>query len=122
MPACNAREIGSLKSITNPYIANYECTEAYFGKEDFLGKFDYIELNLINKKEFEFIYKLKGEKKRVIKSEYSVNPKTNELPCLSAEIGILGQTFHQTVKIENGKFTISKTICGKQLILKFKAK
>ena len=119
LPACDAREIGSLNSITSPYIAHYECTEAYYGEENILDKFDYVEIKLVNKKQMQLIYKLKGEDKRVIESEYSFDAKSREL---SAEIGLLGLKFRQSTTVNNGKFTISKTIGAKQLVMKFEAK
>ena len=119
LSGCNAREIGSLKSITSPYIASYECTEAYYGEENILNKFDLIEINLVNKKQMELIYKLKGEDKCVIETEYTFDLDTREL---SAEIGILGHKFRQTTTVKNGKFTISKSIGAKQLVMKFEAK
>ena len=119
LSACDAREIGSLKSITSPYIAHYECTEAYYGEENILDKFDLIEINLVNKKQMELIYKLKDEDKRVIETEYTFDMDTREL---SAEIGILGHKFRQTATVKNGKFTISKSIGSKQLVMKFEAK
>ncbi len=102
-----------------PYIAQYECTEARFGNEDLFEKFEFIEINLINQEKLELIYKLKNGDKKVIKAPYNLNKSTREL---SAEIGILGHKFKQTAIVKNGKFTISKTIGKKQLVMKFKMK
>ncbi len=119
IPACDAREAGSLKALTKPYIAHYECTDATLGEENLLDKFEYIEIILVNKEKMELIYKQKDGEKRSLESKYSFNPKTREL---TAEIGILGYTFRQSTIVEKGKFTITKTIGNKQLIMKFKVK
>ncbi len=119
LPACDAQKAGSLKTITSPYIAQYECTSATYGDDNLLDKFDYIEVNLADKKELELIYKLKNGNRNVITTTYELNPETREL---SADIGIFGYKFKQTTKIENGKFTVTKTIGKKLLIMNFELK
>lgn len=119
LPACDARKTSSLKDITKPYVAQYECTEATLGGEDLLEKFDYIKINLANKNTMEIIYKPKEGERKIIKAPYKFDSSTREL---SAEIGILGHKIKQTVKVEKGKFTVSKAIGKKQLIMKFKTK
>lgn len=119
LPACDARNAGSLKSITRPYIAQYECKEATFGGEDILDKFDYIEINLADKEKLQLIFKLKNGERHVYDGKYTFDVKTREL---SADIGVMGVKFKKTTTVKNGKFTVSKTIGKKQLIMQFKAK
>ncbi|MDE5943020.1 MAG: hypothetical protein K2H30_02290 [Clostridia bacterium] len=119
LPACDAQKAGSLKTITRPYIAQYECTSATLGSENLLEKFDYIEVNLADKKELEVIFKLKGGDRKIITTTYEFDTETREL---SADIGIFGYRFKQTTKIENGRFTVTKAIGLKQLIMKFQLK
>lgn len=119
LPSCDAREAGSIKTLTRPYIAQYECTEARLGDENILEKFDYININIKDKNNLELIYKPLNGDKKVIESTYTFDNNTHEL---TAEIGIFGYTFKQSTKIEQGKFTVSKQFGGKELILKFKAK
>ncbi len=119
LPACDARSAGSLKSITRPYIAQYECTSATYGGDNLLEKYDYIEIILVNKNDMEIVYKPKYARQRVIETTYSLDTETREL---TAEIGILGYKFKETVKIEHGKFTITKAIANKQLIMNFQMK
>lgn len=119
LPACDAQNAGSLKSITRPYIAQYECTEATFGGDNILDKFDYIEVNLLDKEKIQLIFKIKNSEKRVTDGKYTFDPKTHEL---SADIGVFGVRFKQSTTVKNGKFTVSKAIGRKQLILKFKSK
>ena len=118
LSACDMKNAGPLKSITHPYIAQYECVEATLGDEDLLDKFDYIKITLVNNDTLELNYKLKDGDNKTIESNYDfdINSRT-----LTAEVGILGYTVKQSTVIEKGKFTISKSIGGKQLIMKFKA-
>ncbi|MDE6001706.1 MAG: hypothetical protein K2G96_05265, partial [Clostridia bacterium] len=69
--ACDAREAGSLKSITRPYIAQYECTEATLGDENLLEKFEYIKIVLVNKDTMQIIYKPKNGKKQINETKYT---------------------------------------------------
>ena len=118
LPACDIKNAGSLKSITNPHVAQYECTEATLGEEDLLKKFDFIKITLVDKENLELNYKQKDGESRLIKSKYTFDVKTR---TLTAEMGILGYSFKQSTVVEKGKFTISKSIGGKQLIMKFRA-
>ena len=116
--ACDMKNAGPLKSITHPYIAQYECVEATLGGEDLLDKFEYIKITLVDKENLELNYKPKDGDNKKVESKYSFDIKTR---TLTAEIGILGYTIKQSTVIEKGKFTISKSLGGKQLIVKFKA-
>ena len=118
LSACDMKNAGPLKSITRPYIAQYECVEAKLGDEDLLDKFDYIKITLLDKDNLELNYKPKDGENKTIESNYVFDVQSR---TLTAEIGILGYTFKQSTIIEKGKFTISKSIGGKQLIMKFKA-
>jgi len=111
-PACDAAVNGSVKSLTHPYIGEYECVEGKLGEADLLEKYDYIKFNILDDKTFEMIYKQK-------EGNYSVNEETREI---TGEIGIFGYKFRESIKIEKGKFTITKNIMGKPLIIKFKMK
>lgn len=118
-PACDAREAGSLKALTKPYIAQYECTEAKLGDEDLLEKFEYITIVLEDKQTLKLIYKPKDGEKHVMESTYSLDTETREL---TADLWILGYKFRQSTTVKNGKFTITKKIGDKQLIMNFKSK
>ena len=118
LSACDARDTGSLKSLTRPYIAQYECTDAKLGNDDLLEKFDYIKIVLVDKNKLQLIYKLKMGEKRIKESEYTFDAKTREL---SADIGIFGYRFNQTAVVKDGKFTVTKTIIGKQLVMNFES-
>ena len=117
LPACKTDIAnGSIKSITQPYIAQYECKEARLGDKDFLQDYKYIKIILGNKDEMEIIYKPKDGEKSSLKGTYKIDPATREL---EGEIGILGYSFKEKVKVEKGGFVISKIIGSKELYMKF---
>lgn len=118
-PACEIDAKGSIKSITRPYVAEYECVEARLGEENLLDRYDYIKITLVNKEELEINYKPKGGIKHSYSATYELNPDTKEF---SGEIGILGFKFKEKTVIENGEFVIEKNILSKPLYVKFKAK
>lgn len=126
LPACSSAQAsatsdksGSLKSITKPYIGEYECVEARFGEQDLLEKYDFIIISLIDDEKMEVSFKPKDGKKKTFEGAYEVNPETREF---TGEVGILGVRFKESTKIENGKFTITKLIFSMPLILNFKMK
>ncbi|MDE7082319.1 MAG: hypothetical protein K2O89_01280 [Clostridia bacterium] len=126
LPACSTAQAsaesdksGSLKSITKPYIGEYECTDAHLGKTDLLEKYEFITISLLDDKKMEVSYKPKDGKKKTFEGTYEVNPDTREF---TGEVGILGVKFKEGTKIENGKFTITKLIFSMPLIMNFKMK
>lgn len=120
LPACQmdsesfARS--SVKTISKPYIAQYECVEARFGEENIIKYYDYIRVVLVNNEKMELVYKLKDGEKKTIDGKYTLDPETREI---DAEIGILGYKFKKKVKVEKGGFIISHIILQKELYMKF---
>ncbi len=106
----------SVKSLTKPYIATYDCTYAQLGKEDLLEKYEYLKITFLDDKQLEVSFKRKKGKRHAYVSDYVYDDKTGEI---KAEIGILGFKFRQATKIENGKFNLSMPILGRQLIMQF---
>ncbi|MCM1439460.1 MAG: hypothetical protein NC131_09730 [Roseburia sp.] len=106
----------SVKTLTKPYIATYDCTYAQLGNEDLLEKYEYLKITFLDDKKLEVSFKRKKGKKHTYTSEYKYDDETGEL---KAEIGILGFKFRQATKIENGKFNVSMPILGKQLSMVF---
>ncbi len=120
LPACAITgERQSIKAITAPYVAEYECTEAHLGNEDFLSKYDYIKITLLDKKELEVSFKPVNGNKKSFKGEYTIDPQTR---IFSGQIGILGCTFKESTKIEHGEFIITKNILSMPLVMKFEMK
>lgn len=119
LPACEMDAKGSVKSLTKPYIGEYECVEGRFGETDLLEKYEYINIYLVDDKKMEINFKPKNGERHSFEGEYSVDDKTREF---TGEAGILGFKFKEKVIIENGEFVISKIIMSKPLIMKFKMK
>ncbi len=123
LPACSSMQAsgtsGSLKSITKPYIGEYECIEARLGKTDLLEKYEFITISLLDDKKMEVSYKPKNGNKKTFEGAYKVNEETREF---TGEVGILGVKFNESTKIMNGKFTLKKLIFSMPLIMNFKMK
>ena len=110
--------MSSLKAITKPHVAQYECIEAKLGNENFLDGFDYIRITLLNKSDLELSYKRTNGKKHTATGTYTFDDKTREL---KADVGILGIKYTQNAVIEKGQFVINRSFGSKQLTMKFKA-
>lgn len=115
---CGRDTQSSLKELTDPYITRYECTLAEYGGQDFLERFDYIRVTLTDKENMELSYKYRGEEPKSYTCTYEYDEKTGEL---SAEAGFLGVNYNGKVNIENGKFTFSYPLAGRQLIMRFES-
>lgn len=119
LPACEMDASGSVKSLTKPYIGEYECVEGRLGETNLLEKYEYIKITMIDDKKLEISFKPKDGNNHTFEGEYSVDGKTREF---TGEAGIFGYKFKEKVTIENGEFVISKIIMSKPLIMKFKMK
>ncbi|MCI9561648.1 MAG: hypothetical protein HFK03_04075 [Clostridia bacterium] len=119
LPACDMEASGSVKSLTKPYIGEYECVEARLGETDLLEKYESIKITLIDDKKLEISFKPVNGSRRAFEGEYSVDGETREF---TGEAGILGYKFKEKAVIENGEFVISKLIMTKPLVMKFKMK
>lgn len=116
-PACEIDMQSSIKTITMPYIAEYECVEARLGSENLLEKYEYFYITLVNKEELEVSFKEKDGKRTLLKGTYSIDPKTREL---TGETGVIGFKFKETVIVKNGEFVIEKNLGPFPLYMKFK--
>ena len=118
-PACGMDMKSSLKSITMPYIAEYECVEARLGSENLLERYEYFYITLLNKEELEVSFKEKDGKRTLLKGTYTIDPKTREL---TGETGVLGFRFKESVIVQNGQFIIEKNLGPFPLYMKFKVR
>ena len=118
-PACGIDMNSSLKSLSMPYIAEYECVEARLGSENLLEKYEYFYITLVNKEELEISFKEKEGKRTLVKGTYSIDPKTREL---TGETGVLGFQFKESVIVNNGEFVIEKNLGPFPLYMKFKVR
>lgn len=118
-PACGMDIESSIKTITMPYVAEYECVEARLGSEDLLEKYEYFYITLVNKEELEISFKEKDGKRTLVKGTYTIDPKTREL---TGETGVLGFRFKDSVIVKNGEFVIEKNLGPFPLYMKFKVR
>ena len=109
----------SIKTITKPYIAEYECVEARLGNENLLEKYEYFYITLVNSEELEISFREKDGKRTLLKGTYTIDPKTREL---TGETGVIGFKFKETVIVKNGEFVIEKNLGPFPLYMKFKVK
>lgn len=116
--ACGMSADSSLKELTHPCITRYECTYARWGESDFLDDFDYIRITLLDTEKMALEYKKTGEDAHSYECSYALDEKTGEF---TAEAGALGIKLREKIKIENGKFTVSLPLMGRQLIMKFQS-
>ncbi len=116
--ACNISADSSLKELTKPYITRYECTRAEWGGQNFLDGYEYIRITLADESNMELSYKKPGESEHKFNCRYNYDQTTGEL---TAEGTALGIKMRESVKIENGKFTISLPLLGKQLVMDFES-
>ena len=106
----------SVKSLTKPYITTYDCTFAQLGKQNLLEKYDYLKITFLDDEELEVSFKRKNGKKHSYTAPYTYDDETGKI---TAEVGILGFKFRQATVIEDGKFTLSMPILGKQMTMVF---
>ena len=64
LPAGEMDASGSVKSLTKPYIGEYECVEARLGETDLLEKYEFIKITLIDDKKMEIGFKPKNGSQR----------------------------------------------------------
>lgn len=69
LPACDMEASGSVKSLTKPYIGEYECVEARLGETDLLEKYEYIKITLIDDKKLEISFKPVNGSRRAFEGE-----------------------------------------------------
>ncbi len=119
VPACTDGADSSVKSLTKPYIAEYTCVEAKFGEADLLKEYDFIKITLVNDEKLEISFKPKNGEKKIVEGTYSVDDETREI---TGNVWIFGVEHREKIKIENGGFTVVKTLMNKPLIFKFEIK
>lgn len=116
LAACGIDTTTSLKDITKPYIAQYECTAATLGGDDLLEEFDYIRITFLDEKEMELSFKQKGKEKRAKTFGYIYDEDSGEI---TADGSALGVKIKERTIIKDGAFTVNLPLGGKELILKF---
>ena len=107
--------MGELKELTKPYLGVYECTEARLSQQDFLTRFDKIELELKADETFTLYYCEKGGRVRKEYGRYQYDPERGTLTLIG---GVMKKEF----PLQQGVLTLHFTIGKEPLILKFEQK
>lgn len=116
--ACGLSFQGSIKEISKPYLGEYECTQAQYGKQDLLQDFDYIVLELKSNETYELRYKPKDQEENKETGAYSFDFEKKELSLDIFQKNIFKRKF----PLKNGEIFISFRLGLKQVLLKFEQK
>ena len=114
---CKTEDLSSLRSLSKPHLCTYECESATLAGKDVLGHFQIILLEL--RDGGKFLLTAKPRKGRAIRQEgrYTFDEDSQVL-TMSATRG--KKPYTKAVTVERGSFTVSKSIGGRELVLKFK--
>ena len=108
----------SLKSITKPYLGEYECTQAMLGNQDLLKEYDYITLELKADETYVLRYGKDGEDPHEETGKYTYDEKRQEL---NVDFGTKG-VFKRKFPLKKGELVVSFRVGIKQLLVKFEQK
>lgn len=116
---CKTNELSSLYSLTDPQQCTYECESATLEGKDILSDFKLITLEL--KKDGTFILKAKPKIGPAVTRQGNYTYNENEkIITMSASHG--KKTYKKAIKLEKGRFTVSQSLGGRELIMKFSVK
>ena len=107
--------LGELKEITKPHLGVYECTEARLAEEDFLSRFDKIELELKSDETFTLYYSEKGGRVRKENGRYEYDREKETLT-------LIGGPIRKEFPLKQGTLTLYFTMGKEPLTLIFKQK
>lgn len=106
---------GTLSDVTKPYLGEYECKQAQFGKSDCLKLFSYIRLELEKEGKFTLSYKEIGGKKKQIKGEYEYDGEKETLTFVYEGV-------KREFPLKKGKLSVYLPVNEKNLLLIFEQK
>ncbi len=112
-------ELSSLREFSSPYLGEYECTEALLGGKDILKMFKTVTLTLEKEGRFTIVAKSKAGVRSEKSGTYAYEEETSELVFRAER---KGKTYEKRAKLENGSFTVSQSLSGRELVLRFRAK
>ena len=108
----------SIKDITKPYLGEYECTQAMFGRENYLDKMEFITLSLEKGDKFTLSFCEKGKPKQALEGSYRYDKEKSVIVFKDERLGGLEREF----LIENGEIVINVGIGKQTLWMKFQQK
>ncbi|MBE7080265.1 MAG: copper resistance protein NlpE [Clostridiales bacterium] len=107
--------LGELKEITKPHLGVYECTEARLAEQNFLDRFDKIELELNADETFTLYYCEKGGRMRKENGRYQYDREKETLT-------LMGGPLRKEFPLKQGMLTLYFTMGKEPLMLIFKQK
>ena len=116
--ACTTTANMSTKELTHPALDRAACAYAPGGDTDYLSEFVLLRITTLDTEKMALEYIKTGESAHSYECSYTLDEKTGEF---TAEAGALGIKFREKIKIEDGEFTVSLPLMGRQLIMKFQS-
>lgn len=117
--ACDVNELSSLREFSRAYAGEYECFEATLGGKDLLDKTRFVHLSLERDGTFTVSAKNKAGLSAEKSGSYEYDEESGVL-TFRAEHG--GKRYEKRAELKNGAFTISHSLGGRELVLKFRVK
>ena len=115
IPTCKG---GALTDITKPYLGEYECKSALYGKMEYLQEFSFITLSLEKDDTFILTYETKNGQKGKQTGNYKYDKEKKSI-CFSIE-GEYG--FERCFPMEKGVITLALPLGSTMLYMEFEQK
>lgn len=116
---CEVNEMSSLREFSRAYLGEYECVEATLAGRDLLGLCRFVHLTLGKDGTFTVSAKSKTGISAKKTGGYEYDLETEEL-IFTAEHG--GKRYEKRVPLVKGAFTVTHSLGGRELVLKFRVK
>jgi hypothetical protein len=113
--AINTVDMGGLKDITKPYLGEYRCESALYGKTDCLQYFSFIKFELKTGEEYLLTFKFKDGKQQQKTGKYEYDKEKKTIKILTPA----GNEWHREFPVENGKIIFAFPFGDKCLKLTF---
>lgn len=117
--ACDVQSLSTLREFSRTYLGEYECVEATYGGTDLLYLCRYVHLTLEKDGTFTVAAKSKAGFSEEKSGRYLYEEESGTL-TFYAEYG--GRQYEKRSVLERGAFTLSHSLKGRELVLKFQVK
>lgn len=110
---------GSLKSVSKPYLGEYECKNATFGEREYLDEFEFIRLELFSDERFVLSYREKNEREtHKAEGRYEYDESNGTLLLKTNGTSSIKRKF----SLKNGVLLVTATLGDRLLLLRFEQK
>ena len=106
---------GELKDVAKPHLGFYQCTEAKLQGQDLLSRFDKIDLELKSDGTFVLRYCEKGGRLRTETGQYEYHRE-------KGTVVLQGKNIRREFPLKKGVLTVTLSLAGETLHLKFEQK